>query len=64
MASVNPTRPAAVGLLALVPVAVYAVLRPAPIVVMSALCVALVAGSLYVLFGATEAEAELDASAA
>lgn len=64
MVSVNPTQPAVVGLLALVPVAVFAVLRPAPIVVLSALCVALIAGSLYVMFGSTEAETELDASVA
>lgn len=57
MATVNPIHPAVLGLLALGPAAVYAVLTPAPAVVLSALCVGLIAGSLYVLFGATEADA-------
>ncbi|MFB6080202.1 MAG: cytochrome-ba3 oxidase subunit [Haloferacaceae archaeon] len=61
MASVNSTRLAALGLLALVPVAVYAVLRPAPIVVLSALCVSLIAGSIYVLFGSGDGERDTNA---
>lgn len=64
MASISPTRPAGMGLLALLPVAVYAVLRPEPIVILSALCVGLIAASLYLLFGPAEAETDADAPAA
>jgi hypothetical protein len=64
MTTVNPLHPAALGLLALLPVAVYAVLRPASVVVLSAVCVGLIAGSLYLLFGATEAETSAETHAA
>lgn len=53
MATVNPSRPAALGLLALVPVAVYAA-GGRPVVALSAACVLLIVGSLYTMFGAVE----------
>ncbi|MFB6157494.1 MAG: cytochrome-ba3 oxidase subunit [Haloferacaceae archaeon] len=54
MATVNPAHPAAVGLFALLPVAVYAVSGSASVVALSAVCVLVIAGSLYVMFGADD----------
>lgn len=54
MSTVNPTQPAALGLLALVPVAAYALSRGAAVVALSGVCVLLIAWSLYTAFGADE----------
>jgi len=50
----SPRVVAAVALLALVPVAAFAVLKPATVVWLSAGCVVVIAASLYVAFGPVE----------
>lgn len=56
MASPRPVRIAAVGSLALVPVVLYAIGRSDPLVAFSVVCVVLIAGSLYLMFGPAESE--------
>lgn len=48
---ISPRLMAMVGLLALAPVAAFAVMKPAAIVWFSAACVVLIVGSLYLVFG-------------
>lgn len=56
MTSARPLRIAVVGLIALVPVSLYAISRSDPAVAFSVLCVLLITGSLYLMFGPAESE--------
>ena len=57
MATVSPWQITILTLLALVPVALFMTGRSEPRVVLSAGCVLLIAGSLYVMFSGSEAAA-------
>lgn len=55
MSIARPGLYAALGLLALVPVGAFLLGRAAPEVVLSVACVLLIAGSLFTMFGESEA---------
>jgi len=58
MESPRPILVAAVGSVALVPVALFAIGRSEPMIALSMLCVLLITASLYLMFGPAESDAE------